>query len=630
MRTYVRLGLLLAAVLALAVLAGGATPAYAWSYPATLNTNPATDSPHDYSPQVATDGGGNWLAVWESWDGMDFDIAVSQLTDNGASWTAPAALNTNAASDSGHDRSPQVTTDGGGNWVAVWGSNENLGGTIGTDGDILVARSTDNGATWSAPAALNTNASTDAGWDGGPQVTTDGGGNWVAVWTSSENLGGTIGSDVDIVVARSTDNGTTWTAPAALSINAATDGWGSDAVPQVTTAGGGHWVAVWQSCEDLGGTIGTDWDILVARSTDDGATWSPPAALNTNAATDGWGWDGEPQVTTDGGGNWVAVWHTNEDLGGIGTDYDILVARSTDNGTTWTAPAALNTNAATDSGDDFEPQVTTDGGGNWVAVWGSKENLGGTIGTDYDILLARSTDKGATWSPPAALNTNAATDWGTDYKPQVTTDGGGNWVAVWQSWDDLGGTIGTDWDILYATCSPLDADCDGVADSADADPLDPYVCQDVDADACDDCSLVGVADPSNDGTDTDGDGACDAGDDDDDGDGIADEVDDCCTIYNPDQADADGDGIGDACDNCPVIANSDQADTDGDGIGDLCEGVGGIVEISVGGPGVIAASPARSSADPSLDHQIALAAATAAAVIAAAAGGWYARRRWLG
>jgi Neuraminidase (sialidase) len=455
MRTYVGLGLAFALVLALAVLAGG-TPAYAWSYPAALNTNAATDSGIDFSPQVTTDGAGNWVAVWESNDslggtiGGDFDILVARSTDYGATWTAPATLNTNAATDSGDDVEPQVTTDGAGHWVAVWMSLDNLGGTIGGDGDILVARSTDNGATWTAPAALNTNAATDSGLDWYPQVTTDGGGNWLAVWMSLDNLGGTIGEDYDILVARSTDNGATWTAPAALNANAATDsGWDED--PQVTTDGAGNWLAVWDSNENLGGTIGTDYDILVARSTDNGATWTAPAALNTNAATDSGG-DAAPQVTTDGAGHWVAVWSFGHFYPpNTWEEKNILVARSTDNGATWTAPAPLNTNAATDSGWNVDPQVTTDGGGNWVAVWQSAENLGGTIGTDDDIQVARSTDNGATWTAPAALNTNAATDSGGDWLPQVTTDGAGNWLAVWYSWDSLGGTIGWDYDILYAT-----------------------------------------------------------------------------------------------------------------------------------------------------------------------------------
>ncbi|MFC1864997.1 thrombospondin type 3 repeat-containing protein [Chloroflexota bacterium] len=56
-----------------------------------------------------------------------------------------------------------------------------------------------------------------------------------------------------------------------------------------------------------------------------------------------------------------------------------------------------------------------------------------------------------------------------------------------------------------------------------------------------------------------------------DGDGIADSIDNCPGISNPDQADSDSDGIGDACDNCPNVVNSGQADDDGDGVGNRCD-----------------------------------------------------------
>jgi hypothetical protein len=469
MRTYARLALLLAVVLALAVLADGATPAYAWSYPAPLN-DAVGDWLTEFSPQVASDGLGNWVVVWSRaappLSGPDDDVLVARSANRRASWTPQAILNSNDT-EYYDDYSPYVTTDGEGNWVAIWYSDEdifdpNLNAYIGADYDILVARSTDNGATWTDSVALNTNADSDSGDDYDPRVATDAEGHWLAVWGSTEDLDSTIGTDDDILVARSTDNGATWTPPSLLNTNAATDS-GEDRYPQVTTDGGGHWVAVWYSADSLGGTIGTDYDILVARSTDNGVTWGAPAALNTNAATDS-GDDFHPQVATDSTGDWVTVWYSADDFfdpnlgANIGTDWDILMSGSTDGGATWTHPAALNTNAAMDSGLDKYPQVTIDRG-LWVAVWSSTENLldpnlNDYIGEEYDILLSSSTDRGATWTEPAALNSNATTDSGNDFDPQVTTDGAGNWVAVWSSNDDLGGTIATDRDILYATEGP--------------------------------------------------------------------------------------------------------------------------------------------------------------------------------
>jgi hypothetical protein len=84
--------------------------------------------------------------------------------------------------------------------------------------------------------------------------------------------------------------------------------------------------------------------------------------------------------------------------------------------------------------------------------------------------------------------------------------------------------------------------------------------------------------------DRDGDGTGDVCDDDRDGDGVPNLTDNCPDTPNPDQADLNHDGVGDVCDadrdgdgvpnltdNCPDTSNTNQADCDGDGIGDVCD-----------------------------------------------------------
>ncbi|MFP6629170.1 MAG: endonuclease/exonuclease/phosphatase family protein [Myxococcota bacterium] len=105
-----------------------------------------------------------------------------------------------------------------------------------------------------------------------------------------------------------------------------------------------------------------------------------------------------------------------------------------------------------------------------------------------------------------------------------------------------------------------DDDNDGIADGSDLDALDPAVCADADADSCDDCA-IGVDGfgalpdntPANDGTDTDSDLLCNAGDPDDDGDSLSDLVETNTGIFvsaldtgtDPLDPDTDGDGFSD-------------------------------------------------------------------------------------
>ena len=111
-------------------------------------------------------------------------------------------VNSNATTGTTPDRFPRLATDGAGNWVAVWESEEEPG-EYGFDNDIFGARSTDNGASWSTAIPLNTSASTDSAEDYNPAIAANGTGNWVAVWYGGEDVSG-AGTDDDIFLTRFT------------------------------------------------------------------------------------------------------------------------------------------------------------------------------------------------------------------------------------------------------------------------------------------------------------------------------------------------------------------------------------------------------------------------------------------
>jgi hypothetical protein len=377
------------------------------------------------------------------------------------------------------------------------------------------------------------NAATDSGRDEWPRLETDGSGTWIAAWSSDDDLSGTIGTDFDNLFSRSTDDGVSWSSPAALNINAATDGFATDSdTLDMTTDGIDTWIAVWNSNNDVIGPIGTDHDLLFTRSTDDGLNWSTPAVLNSDADSDGDA-DSFPALAADGAGNWVAFWVKS---------FELRTAQSSDGGQTWSDPVVVEASLGSVL---VRPQLATDGAGNWTALWESKNSLGTTIGTDFDILRADSTDDGISWSAPSAVESNAASDSGDDLRPHLTTDGLGNWVAVWSSDDDLGATIGTDKDILISDGFGPDRDGDGLNDGSEVnfygtDPLDT----DSDGDGIEDGDEVAVGlDPADE--DTDDDLACDGGN----------QV-GVCTL---------------APDNCPHISNAAQTNSDALEAGDDCQ-----------------------------------------------------------
>lgn len=409
--------------------------------PAPVNNNADSDVELDGNPSVASDGAGNLVTVWVSSNlqdngiGNDGDIFAAYSSDGGANWSDPIVITTDDAADQG----PAVATDGAGNWVVAWSSDNGLSGVIGNDYDVLFSRSTDNGQSWSTPTFLNSLAPTSNAGDFDVTVVAGGPDLFIAAWSSNANVG--TGTDNEIHYSRSKNGGGSWSDEDALNPDADSDNLKYDQLPALASDGAGNWVALW-----LGEGEDSIYDVLSARSTNDGKSWKGQTTAGSGS--------GKPSVATDAAGNWVAVWHLLDPAKGLADDdNDILVARSTNNGNSWSTPEFLNSEADSDAHNDWKPSVATDGSGRWLATWASTNPLDGDPAADFDIHTSRSSDSGVTWTNAKQLHNNAATDLGTDVNPVIVAKGEDDWFVGWESYEPFV-DLGSDADILSVRAFP--------------------------------------------------------------------------------------------------------------------------------------------------------------------------------
>jgi hypothetical protein len=297
--------MLVAATLVAAVLAPPAAAATRWSPAETLSAaGPGQDA---FNPQVAVDGRGDAIAVWELWDSASSSPLGVQAARRpaGGSWSPPVTLSRPGA------EYVQLAVNARGAAVAVWRRFD------GTAYRVQAARRP-AGRSWGSPVTLS-----DPGQDAyEPQVAVDGKGNATVVWEAS-----------GIRAARRPAGGS-WGKPVTLS--------GPNArSPRLAVNGRGTAVAVWQR----GGIT-----VKAARRPSGGA-WGRPVTLSAHG--------GAPDVALDGRGTAVAVWQRS------GGPVDRVQAARQPAGGAWGRPVTLS-----DSGQNAEnAQVAVNWRGTAVVVW---------------------------------------------------------------------------------------------------------------------------------------------------------------------------------------------------------------------------------------------------------------------
>jgi len=163
--------------------------------------HPSADPFTAQSPRLATDGNGHWVAVWHNYDSVPelYDVYTARSSDGGATWSEP--VNLTAPIESNLDSYPDVATDGAGNWIIVWESRVHRGKG---DDDIKFVHSTDNGATWTAPEFLNAGQATDGteSHDQRPRIAAGPNGTFVVSWNFYDRTAAPYGTDLDVLFTR--------------------------------------------------------------------------------------------------------------------------------------------------------------------------------------------------------------------------------------------------------------------------------------------------------------------------------------------------------------------------------------------------------------------------------------------
>jgi hypothetical protein len=293
---------------------------------------------------------------------------------------------------------------------------------------LTVSTSDDNGARWSSPTVAVSssgfvfNDKPDFWADKNPSSPFFG--RLYASWTQFRS---NLAEPVEF--AYSADGGKTWTAPNQLSI-AQNIAFGGRQGSVVRSGPDGAVYVLWED-SDINGT-----KQVVEVSHDGGATFSKPITIAyTHDIQDpipgaSFRTDSFPSAAVDQTTGVVYVAWSDRVGGGIG---QIVVARSSDGGQTWSAPVLVGTTRtgyAFFQGLDVAPSGRVDLG--YQALTAKSTSTFGTGNAQVAAFYSKSTDGGATWSrptrvsafsdPAASAQNNLQLQFWGDYNTLVSTN----------------------------------------------------------------------------------------------------------------------------------------------------------------------------------------------------------------
>jgi hypothetical protein len=234
----------------------------------------------------------------------------------------------------------------------------------------------------------------------------------------------------DIVVAKSTDFGATWLVVTANSSNAGQD-------KPILAVRGQEVYVVYNHAQTMWASV----------SHDGGETFNS-VKINENGKL-GWSLAGGGTVTPDG--NVYFAWDGYEQNGGAKGNVNLYISISTDRGTTWTTKL-LDVSSSPPDCSAFSCgwaflgaaiSMTSDSAGNLYALW----NAGSAPKGPERIYFSKSTDRGNTWSAKQDVSTAAQ---GVEHSfPAIAAAGAGDVRIAWMDTRTAASGAIDRWNVYY-------------------------------------------------------------------------------------------------------------------------------------------------------------------------------------
>ena len=147
-------------------------------------------------------------------------------------------------------------------------------------------------------------------------------------------------------------------------------------------------------------------------------------------------------MASDSSGNFVVVWASDDQ---DGSGYGVFGQRYASSGAPLGPEFRVNTYTTSHQS---APAVASDSSGNFVVVWQSY----GQDGSSYGVFGQRYASTGAPLGPEFRVNTYTTS---IQSRPAVASDSSGNFVVVWQSYDQDGSSYGVFGQRYASTGAPL-------------------------------------------------------------------------------------------------------------------------------------------------------------------------------